>query len=287
MKAAVRRTWETDAAMGLLLTAAVLAALVGALAGLAQHAARVWWRAEGLPGDQELYSLAGHTASMVGIGMIAVATASILIRNGRLALAVPVLVGVVAGPMTLVAAPVSESLMRDDSMDTDRGWHLLVGAVVLAVLGTGTWWTSRSLGRGGFAGDQPASGGLSSGSLFVIVAGVCLAAQVPMMGNPERPQLIVAIGWSLLIAGGAVSGTSMSGWQVALATVVVAVVLVLMALAYLRPGGWPGVAGWEFKGMESPVILTSVTAFGAVVSPLLGFLTGVRGRLRRTAPVPA
>ncbi len=285
MDASALRTWKTDVAVGALLTAAVLGLLVGGIAGLAQHAAQVWWRSEGLTGNQEMDSLTLHTMSMVGIGMVAVATASLLTIDGRVALAVAVLVGAVAGPMTLVAAPVSESLIRDDSLDTILGWHLLVGAALLAVLATGTWWTSRSLRRGSVLLDGATSPGFSSGSLFVVVAGTVLAAQVPMMGNPERPQLVVATGWSLLIAGGAVIGTSLRTWQVGAATVGGGVVLLLMAVAYLRIGGWPGVAGWEFKGMESPVILTFVTAAGFAAAPLLGFLITVRRRARRPLPL--
>jgi hypothetical protein len=285
MDASALRTWKTDVAVGVLLTAAVLVLLVGGIAGLAQHAAQVWWRAEGLVGDQEMYSLSLHTMSMVGVGMVALVTASVLVVSGRVALAVAVLAGVVAGPMTLVAAPVSESLIRDDDMDTTRGWRLLVGVAVLGALAAGTWWTSRSLRRGGVLLNRVSSPGFSAGSLFVLVAGAVLTAQVPMMGNQERPQLVVAAGWSLLIAGGAVVGTSLRTWQVGLATVGSGVVLLLMAFAYLRIGGWPGVAGWEFKGIQSPVILTSVTAAGFAAGPLLGFLATVRGRVRRPAPL--
>ncbi len=285
MDASALRTWKTDVAVGTLLTAAVLGLLVGGIAGLAQHAAQVWWRSEGLTGNQEMYSLTLHTMSMVGIGMVAVATASFLTIDGRVALAVAVVVGAVAGPMTLVAAPVSESLIRDDSLDTIPGWHLLVGAALLAVLATGTWWTSRSLRRGGVLLDRATSPGFSSGSLFVVVAGTVLAAQVPMMSNPERPQLVVATGWSLLIAGGSGRRDVVAHVAGRRGTVGGGVVLLLMAVAYLRIGGWPGVAGWEFKGMESPVILTFVTAAGFSAAPLLGFLTTVRRRVRRPLPL--
>ncbi|GAA3635291.1 hypothetical protein GCM10022223_62130 [Kineosporia mesophila] len=273
---------RSEVAAGALIAAAALALVVGSIGWLGQHAARTWWEGQGLPGEVELESLSQHTAAMTGTGLIAIAGAGLLVARGRVVLAGAALVGAVAGPMTLVAAPLSESLLRDDdSYDTTYTWHLIVGAALLGILATGTWWTSRHLRRAGVRNDHEASGGppplLSDSSLFVIVAGVCLTAQVPMMGNPERPQLIVATGWALLVAGCTVAGSSLNGWQTGLATLSCAAVLLLMALAYLRPGGWPGVAGWELLG-QPPVILTSVTAVSFAAGPLLGFLTTVPRR---------
>ncbi|GLY29000.1 hypothetical protein [Kineosporia sp. NBRC 101731] len=273
---------RSDVAAGALVATASLALLVGSISWRGQHAARSWWAAQGIADGLELESLPLHTAAMTGTGLIAIAAAVLLVTRGRVALAVAALIGAVAGPMTLVAAPLSESFLRDDdSYDTTYTWHLVVGAALAGLLATGTWWTSRRLGHAGVLSDHETSGGpprsLSDSSLFVIVAGVCLTAQVPMMGNPERPALVVATGWALLVAGCTVAGTSLNGWQTGLATLSCAAVLLLMALAYLRIGGWPGVAGWELLG-QPPVILTSVSAVSFAAGPVLGFLTTVPRR---------
>jgi hypothetical protein len=55
-----------------------------------------------------------------------------------------------------------------------------------------------------------------------------------------------------------------------------------MALGYLRPGGWPGVAGWEFDGMESPVILSAQVAIVSAAGPIAGMLLkSILGAVRR------
>jgi hypothetical protein len=58
--------------------------------------------------------------------------------------------------------------------------------------------------------------------------------------------------------------------------------LALLALshAYTRPGGWPGVAGWEMKGMESPVVLSSRVEVVLMAAGALGLVFGlVRSRI--------
>lgn len=282
---ATPRSWTRSVAAGGLLTGLALGVVVAGIAGLAQRAGRAWLLDQGLSSQEinslEVYSLPLHTAAMTAVGLLAVAAASLLVLTGRRLMAAVTLIGAAIGPMTLVAAPVAESLIRDDSMDTVAGWHVLVGALLMTIMGVGTWWTSRSLRSWD---GRPAELPLSDISLFALTAAACLTAQVPMMGSHERPQLVVALGWSLLIAGTTVVGTMLRGWQTAAATVGSGLVLLLMALAYIRVGGWPGVAGWEFMGMQSPVILTFVSAGAYAAGPLTGFLAANGGRSNRRVP---
>jgi hypothetical protein len=69
--------------------------------------------------------------------------------------------------------------------------------------------------------------------------------------------------------------------QAALVAVSIAVPAVLF-LAYQRQGGWPGVAGWEFGGMQSPVI----TSTSIVVCLLAAGPAGIAVRLLER-PLPS
>ncbi|MBT0771437.1 hypothetical protein KIH74_21045 [Kineosporia sp. J2-2] len=283
MDVSTPRTRTTGAA-GIVITGAVIAGTTGVITWLARRAARTWLL------DQDIHDFGFsspwlHVAAMAGIGTVAVATAAGLAAGRHRLIALATLTGAVAGPMTLVAAPVSESLVREDGTDTVAAWHLAVGAVLLAVLAAGTWWTAHLRG---VRPENDRGTGIPVGALFLIVTAACLAAQSPMTGDPERPQLVVAAGWSLLVAGGLVAGALRAGGaaRTALAALAHAGVLLVMALAYLRPGGWPGVAGWEVWG-QSPVVLTAVTAGTFAAAPVLGRLTArltARLRARPVAP---
>ena len=82
------------------------------------------------------------------------------------------------------------------------------------------------------------------------------------------------IGWALLAAGicrgGVVASTAWTSLGLLAGS---AITLAVIFAAYSRIGGWPGVAGWEFQGMQSPIVFTSVASTVALlVAPLLGLL---------------
>ncbi|MCE0538549.1 hypothetical protein LWF15_23910 [Kineosporia rhizophila] len=266
---------RADVATGLLLTGAALAIGVAGITWMAQRTHRFWLASEDIS-SFEMYSLPLHTASMTGIGLIAVMVASVLVVRGRAAMAAPTLIGAAIGPMALVAVPVSEQLALGNGVDTVFWWRALVAGIVLAILGTGTWWATRHLDSIGVLADpdppecrRPL---MSGTALYILATGVSLAAQVPMMMNANAPQPMGMLGWALLVGGCAVAGTALTARQVAVATMGCGAVLLLMATAYLRDGGWPGVAGWELHA-QSPIILTWVAALAFAASPFAGFLT--------------
>jgi hypothetical protein len=284
------RVLKTDLAVGAMVAGATVVALDGGVGWLAQRAGQAYSAAQGIDSGY-LYSLPLHVASMLAVSALAVMIAAVLNLAGHRLLAALVVLGAVAGPLTLVAAPISSTLIRTDSMDTVAGWHLFIGGLQLLILSTSTWWTSRCLMRRDFSARLDlADESISGAILYAAVGACCLAAQVPAMGNlsGERPMLVVATGWSLLIAGVTVVLASVPRWRpVLLVTIGCAVVVLLMGVAYLRPGGWPGVAGWEFNGMESPVILSWANVPLFLLSPSAGLAAALLFRAGRSARVRA
>lgn len=52
----------------------------------------------------------------------------------------------------------------------------------------------------------------------------------------------------------------------------------LIFVAYTRLGGWPGVAGWEFDGMESPIITSAASTSVMFAAALIGSATWLARR---------
>jgi hypothetical protein len=226
------------------------------------------------------YSLDQHLLAMIALSLLTVGLACTLIRTKQPLLAMLVLIGVCAGPMAILAAPVNQSLISRDLEDTLWWWHALVQGGQLLVLVLWTWWTTRCLrGRRIFtaAMADPAlpdqhHGAVSSELLFALYTAVTLTAQI--LTRPENgiesPGLLVMFGWAMLGAAGAVLVVQSSWWPMS-GTIFVSEVLMLGMLydAYYRPGGWPGVAGWE-SGPQSPVILSFSTSACVLAGPLIG-----------------
>ncbi len=279
--------WGTRRIAGWFLGAASLAALTWGLASTAQQAAVVAAR----PATAELYtySLGGHVAGMTLLGCVAVVVAAALVRRGRRAMAATALAATAAGPMTLIAAPVRWSLVAPTSMDTVWWWHVVVAAAVFVVL---AGWTVAATANDG----PPATRGgaavvPSDAAVFVLVTAAGFASCWNFAWHlQESPGALPALGWAALAAG-AVVAVAGGTWRTGTTLLpLVAAALGVMAWAYLRDGGWPGVAGWEFNGMESPVVLSARVVVVTAGAPLLGLiLRGVRhvsGRRAAAATTP-
>ncbi len=256
-----------------------LVLLDGGIAGWAQLTARNQAAAAKL-GAVEQYSLDKHVLAMLALSVFTVGLACTLTREKRPGLALLVLVGVCAGPMSILAAPVHPSLISADFSNTRWWWHALVQGGQLLILVLWTWWTTRCLrNRRIFTvaaadPDLPNQhhGEVSCGLLFALYSSVTLTAQIlTRHGNGlESPGLLVMLGWAALGAGAAVVVIQSSWWPMS-GTVFVSAVLMLgmMYDAYYRPGGWPGVAGWD-SGLESPIVLSFSTSACVLAGPLIG-----------------
>lgn len=75
----------------------------------------------------------------------------------------------------------------------------------------------------------------------------------------ESVGAVPAVGWAVLATGIAVAASR--GWRVGVASsALAAAALAILYGAHHRKRGWPGVAGWEFSGMQSPVVLSASVA---------------------------
>jgi hypothetical protein len=267
-----------------------LALLDGGVAGLAQRAALAEAARYGLGRtDLELYSLTGHVLAMLAVAAVAVATATGLAATDLRPLAACVLAGAVTGPMTVAAAPVAASLVAGDSGDTRWWWHVAVALAQLVVMAAATWWTFECLRRPDAVADHRgvpwATRSVSAAAVFTLVAVAGFAVQVVVdrNGGSQGPGVLAMLGWAIL-AGGLVTavGWSVHWWASFAALVGVGAALGLMYAAYHRPGGWPGVAGWEVFG-QSPLVLTVGAAVTLLVAPFLGMVAQL---LRHPATVP-
>lgn len=258
--------------------AVALAGLDGGIAGWAQWS---WTRAaaaQDIPA--QLYSLPRHVIAMVLLAALAVAVATVLAEGGNRVLAGLVLAATVAGPMTVIAAPVRAGLITADSGDVGWWWHAAIGVPQLAIMLAATVWAVRCR-RPAAPGTTARSGLGSAGTSFAIFAAIGLTGQILLLPNPqtsEHPGLLTAVGWAFLGAGLAlVAARSASGRAPALALIAALAVVASLLLAYHRPGGWPGVAGWEFNGMEPPIVLSPA----AVATFLAGPVIALGGQARR------
>jgi hypothetical protein len=259
-----RPAWLIRLVLGSLVAAGLLAMVTGGLAAAAQRTAD-----QLLPSEH--YSLSMHVLAMTAVGALAVGVASALATQGRPWLAGIVLAAAALGPMTVVATPVRGSLVTPDSQDTALWWHVAVAAVLIAILGAWTLWAAHCLRERQLTptpGEGPELSPLTMlpDLLFVVTAGVGLVIYLnaPEQSNP--PALRAIVGWVMLAAGIVVAvGFARLWWTSLLAALAAGTVLGLVFLAYSRLGGWPGVAGWEYNGMESPII-TSVATTATVLA---------------------
>jgi hypothetical protein len=260
---------------GYLVGALAVASFDGGIAWQAQRAGQAAARAEGL-GDDYLYSLPAHVFAMVVLAGFVVTLAADLWRAQHAGLAVAVLAGAVAGPMTLVAAPVARSVIAADGADTRWWWHTVVALVQGALLLGWTWWAVHCRRpQQGRPEDRAADGGwpaVSAASVFIVVtaAGCCAHAVALRDAGNQVAGLTQYVGWSLLAAGLTVAvGTARHGWPGVVAIAGAALTVEVLSLAYERPGGWPGVAGWEFDGMESPIVVSGISTAVLLTGPAL------------------
>ena len=272
---------------GYLVGALAVAAFDGGIAWQAQRVGQVAARAEGLTESQvdDLpYSLPAHVFAMVVLAGFVVRLAAELWRAQHAGLALAVLAGAVMGPMTLVAAPVARAVIAADGADTRWWWHTIVGLIQGALLLGWTWWTARfrpPLQRR--PEDRATDGGrppVSTASVFVVVtaAGCCAHAVALRDAGNQVAGLTQYVGWSLLAAGLTVAvGTARHGWSGVVAIAGAALTVEVLSLAYERPGGWPGVAGWEFLGMESPIVVSGISTTVLLTGPALSLAVRVLG----------
>ena len=274
---------RSRAAMGSLLAAVALGALVVAVALVAQGAADRTALARHYPATSH-DSVTLHALAMVGVGALAVGVALALCRLGWVVIAVPVLLGVALGPMTIVAAPVRNSLVSADGSDTTGLWHLAVGAAVVAILSVWTWWTARCLGpvpverrASSFAGWPLA--------LFVASFLVALEVYQRLPEQANAPAASAVTGWEVLAAGlVVVVAVAVNARAVSWSLLGVGASLGLIVLAYSRTGGWPGVAGWET--IQPPIITCWVSTVTVLVAPIAGVFARPLRNLR-VMTVPA
>ena len=257
------------AAVGSLLAALALGALVVALALVAQAAADGAAVSAHYPAPSH-DSVTMHAFAMVGLGGFAVAVSVALCRLGWALLAAPVLLGVTLGPMTLVAVPVRSSLINAEGSDTTGTWHLVVGAVVLALLSSWTWWMVRCLD---FVPLERRASSFAGWPLALFAASF-LAALVVHQQLPEQvntPASSAVTGWELLAAGTAVAvAVAVKARAAVWSLLGISAALGLIALAYTNPGGWPGVAGWET--IQPPIITCWVSTLTVLFAPIAGLL---------------
>ena len=252
-------------------------------AGVAWSAQRAGLRALAAAdaGPPWTYSLWKHVVAMVLLAVLTVAVSSGLKLAGLRVIGFVVLVGVVAGPMTVIAAPVRESLITADGGNTRLWWHFVVGGAQLTILLAADRWVTRWLRTEVAISDSRGrppllSRSRSGAGVFGVFAATAVTVQVVFTPNPgtsENPGLAAVLGWAALGAGLAVLvARSYRSSGPAWALIGAAIVMGALALAYVRPGGWPGVAGWEFMGMESPVILSPASGLVLLAGPVLGLL---------------
>ena len=263
-------TWVRHLAAGSLVAMAALVLLVGGIAVAAQRLAEAFARLLGSSAG-DMYSVSMHVVAMTAMAGFAVGVATGLTRLGQRVPAAFLLVATVAGPMTVTAAPVRASLVAASSDDTVRWWHLVVGSAVLVILTGWTWWCVRCLPPRTPLGPRSAA---AAALVFVVsmALGYLVYYQLVDSGSGSNlPGATPVVGWSVLAAGvTVVVAFGRHWWSAVVALVGAAAVMGFLVLAYTRLGGWPGVAGWEYDGMESPLITSVVSTVTLLVAPVVG-----------------
>jgi hypothetical protein len=226
-----------------------------------------------------LYGLAGHVLAMLGVAALAVAVSTALSLSGSRVMATLVLVATTAGPMTLIAAPVTGSLVTSNDMNTTWWWHLLVGCAQLSILTTTRRWATRCLSDSEVQSPGPDDAGASplarllARGMFAVLTAVAFEVQLDASwdGGYESPSMATLLCWSAIGAGITIVTTRASHWWTAPAYLAAtALMLALVFNAYHQDGGWPGVAGWEYAGMQSPIVLSTITTKILLIAPVTG-----------------
>jgi len=278
------RAWAGPMAAGIGLAALAVATLDGGIAYWAKHVADAYGITQGVS-PASGYSWPGHVVAMLLLAAFTVAVTATLTVDGNPVLAFFVLASVAAGPMTVVAAPVTVSLMLAQTELATLWWRLLVAAVQLIILSAAVWWCVRCLQahRRALGTGRAATSTGSVPILVSLVAGLVIAAELLVqpfvMGQSPRP--LPLLGWAVLTAATTLLVSRSDRLRTAiLAFVGAGLALGVMSLAYLRHGGWPGVAGWEWSSIQSPVVVSFPTALVLLSAPLLG-------RIARSATLPS
>jgi hypothetical protein len=270
----LRWVWAGPLAAGIALAALAVATLDGGIAYWAKHAGDAYGITQGV-GPGYGYSWLGHVVAMLLLASFTVAVTVGLAMGGSSVLAFVVLAAVAVGPMTVVAAPVTVPLMLAESEPAQLWWRLLVAAVQWTILAAAAWWWIRCLRahRRALGTRQPATSIGSAPIIVSLVAGLVIAAELLVqpfvMGQSPRP--LPLLGWAALTAATTLLVSRSDRLQTAvLAFGGAGSALGMMSVAYLRDGGWPGVAGWEWSSIQSPVVVSFPTALVLLSAPLLG-----------------
>jgi hypothetical protein len=278
--------WVNRVVLGSLVPAAVIGLMVGGLTWMG-------WKLADSPEHITHYSLSMHVIAMLALSILAVAVGSALVVQRKPVLAGVVLIATAFGPMTIVATPIRASLITSTYQDTRIWWHVVVAGALTIVLSAWTWWVVRCLPEPEGQPDRPPSAlaSLLPDLVFIVSAAGGLLAYLSSPDQSNQPAMRAMVGWAILAAGIVTAvGFARHWWTSLVLAGGAGVVLGLIFLAYSRNGGWPGVAGWEYQGMESPII-TSVGATAAVLSAwLLGLVVwfgrrAVSRLLESSAPV--
>lgn len=274
-------SWVNRLALGSLIPAAALALVFGGLTYLA-------WRLADADGPVTHYSLNMHVIAMLAVSTLAVGVASALVVQRKPVLAGLVLIATAFGPMTIVATPVKASLVTSNSQDTQMWWHAVVAAVVAVLLSGWTWWVVRCLPKT-HPSNVPAQSSLTAmlpDLVFIVTAGSAVLAYLSVPVQSNEPAMRAIIGWAVLAAGIVTSvGFAKRWWTSFVAAGAVGVVLGLVFLAYSRDGGWPGVAGWEYNGMASPIITSVASTAVLLTAWMLGLAVwGLRSLAAKLVP---
>jgi len=231
--------------------AAAFGAVVGAFAWLAQHNEQVYYvrTIPGAPGLGELYSLPLHVLAMTLLATFAVSVAASLASQGGRTLAALTLAATAAGPMAVIAAPLDESAYSQFTSPS-LAWQASVAAGLAVLLAAWTVWVVRRAGAP--SGSRPA-GPIHDTTVFAgLFAAGFGVAMLLRPDTPETPSFLTIACWTVLSATAAIALWRARGVRSLGISVLPALTLGAMYLAYFRPGGWPGVAGWEL--WTSPIV---------------------------------
>jgi hypothetical protein len=269
--------WVSRLMLGSLLAVAALAVLVGGFALVAQR------NADAVVLSYH-YSVSMHIVAMSSVAALSVAVAAAVLRLGQPLVAGIVLIGSALGPMTLVAVPVQPSLVDASTFgDTALWWRVLVGVALLGLMTAWAWWTTKCLDTrptiDSLSHTTETFSWLPSTVLFVVMTGVGLVAYRMTPQQANEPALRAIVGWALLAAGIAVvTAFARTAWMSLAMLAAVASTMGIIFLAYTRLGGWPGVAGWEFNGMESPIITSVASTVTLLAAPVIGVTIWLAGQ---------
>ena len=147
----------------------------------------------------------------------------------------------------------------------------MVAAGLTALLAAWTFWVVR---RAEARREAPTTGRVHDATIF---AGLFTAGfAVAMLMRPdaeETPSYLTIACWTMLSAAAALALWRASGISSVLISVLPALTLGAMYVAYFRPGGWPGVAGWEL--WTSPIVFGIPSVAMSLSLPL--FVWAARG----------